>query len=107
MLSTLLHTATFVFQTVPLMSWTGKLRVFCPKMQNRSEMDRYVLFRMHALAVTPKMSTQVGSCCFHADSGFLWVRFESICFAELIVLERQVQAILPLPRGQNLPNKYV
>ena len=52
------------------------------------------------------MSTQVRSCCFHADSGFLWVCFESIRFAELIVLERQVQATIhfcPFPEGRTCP----
>ena len=102
------------------MSWTGKQRAatkscpklcgFCPRMQNRSETDRYVLFPTYALAVTPKMSPQVRSCPIHADSGFLWACFESIRFAELIVHERQVQATIhfcPFPRGQNLPNKHV
>ena len=115
-LSMLLHPATTVLHSVPLMSWTGKqraatkscpkLRVFCPRLQNRSEMDRYGFCPPHALAVTPKMSTQVGSCSFHADSGFLWVCFESICFAELIVLERQVQATIhfcPFPEGRTCP----
>ena len=69
-----------------------KLRVFCPRMQNRSEMDRHVFLPTHAFAVTPKMSTQAKSCSFDADSVFQWVCFESVGFAESIVLERQVQA---------------
>ena len=57
--------------------------------------------------VTPKMNTQVRSNSFHADSGFLWVCFESIRFAELIVHERQVQATIhffcPFSEGRTCP----
>ena len=52
------------------------------------------------------MSPQVRSCPIHADSGFLWACFESIRFAELIVLERQVQATIhfcPFPEGRTCP----
>ena len=114
-MSMLLHPATTVLHSVPLMSRTGKQRaatkscpklcVFCSRMQNRSEMDRYV-FPTHALAVTPKMSTQIRSYSFHADSGFQWVCFGSIRFAELIVHERQVQATIhfcPFPAGRTCP----
>ena len=65
-----------------------------------------VLFPTHALAVTSKMSIQIRSYSFHADSGFQWVCFGSIRFAELIVHERQVQATIhfcPFSEGRTCP----
>jgi hypothetical protein len=52
------------------------------------------------------MNIQIRSYSFHADSGFQWVCFESIRFAELIVHERQVQATIhfcPFPEGSTCP----
>ena len=72
-----------------------KLCVFCPRMQNRSEMDRYVFLPTHAFAVTPKTSIQARCCTVHADSDFVSGLFEdSVQFAELMVFERQVQATI-------------
>ena len=98
-LSTLLHAATIVFQTVPLMWWTGKQRAAaksCRKLCVFRLWNGFMcfIFPTGALAVTSKVSTQIRSYSFHADSGLQWVCFESIRFVDLIVLERQVQATM-------------
>ena len=97
---------SFTFSPFDVTDWqTACCNKICPRMQNRSEMDRYV-FPTHALAVTPKMSTQIRSYSFHANSGFQWVCFGSIRFAELIVHERQVQATIhfcPFSEGRTCP----
>ena len=100
-LSILLNPATTVFHLVPLMSWTGNQPAptkscpscFCPRMQNRSELDRYGLCpRILRRDPHCRMSTEVGSCSFHADSGYQLMCFQFNGFPESIVLERQAQA---------------
>ena len=115
----LLHPATTVLHSVPLMSRTGKQRAATKSCQSfvssaqecRTALKRIdMFFPTHALAVTPKMSTQIRSYSFHADSGFQWVCFGSIRFAELIVHERQVQATIhfcPFPEGRTCPTNMI
>ena len=90
-LHTLLHPAAVLHKKLPLVSF---------------------------LALGPPLNTlireasiEVRSCTVHADSGFQLVCFEeSICFAELIILERQVPATLHFclfPEGRTCPTNMI